>query len=162
MGLDQYLYARCYLSDDTHEDIAERVVYDNIAKELDTRKFSDVTRLSIQVVVEVMYWRKMYDIDHWFKENCGYGDEVYVSREKLWELFGLCKQAVANREAPVVLVPSVTTMEGLRIDNTTEATILGGANYDEHDWQVLKRTIVGLAKVLENTPKKYHFYYQSS
>jgi hypothetical protein len=151
MGLDMYLKAKNYLS---NFDFAES------DKELNT-KIKEVLGLehlndsdaSIEVAVNVAYWRKANAIHAWFVENCQDGrdecQESYVDREQLQELLDLCEKALIDKDADLLPPQS--------------GFFFGSTEINEWYWDDLEHTAKVLSAILNDEKlERYSFYYQSS
>lgn len=61
-------------------------------------EFKNIT----QIECEVVYWRKAYQIDNWFKQNVSKNDKrgskYYISKEKLRELVDKCEHILQNKD----------------------------------------------------------------
>jgi hypothetical protein len=151
MGLDMYLKAKNYLS---NFDFAES------DKELNT-KIKEVLGLehlndgdaSIEVAVNVAYWRKANAIHAWFVEHCQDGrdecQESYVDREQLQELLDLCEKALIDKDADLLPPQS--------------GFFFGSTEINEWYWDDLEHTAKVLSAILNDEKlERYSFYYQSS
>jgi len=155
MGLDQYLYARNYLTGGEWQDQEKQDAYAKIAEALDTGKFENKEYPSISVEVKVGYWRKANQIHNWFVNNVQDGEdnchEYYVDREQLIELLELCKtvknggEKVAEEELP-----------------TASGFFYGSIEIDEWYWEQIDDTIKQLERVLAEVPEGWSFAYDSS
>ena len=94
----------------------------------------------VDVVEEVMYWRKANQIHKWFVDNIQNGVDdcgtYAVSLEKLQELVDLCKQVLENPEKASELLP------------TQSGFFFGGIEYDEYYFEDLEKTIKGLEEIM--------------
>jgi hypothetical protein len=151
MGLDMYLKAKNYLS---NFDFAES------DKELNT-KIKEILGLehhndsdaSIEVAVNVAYWRKANAIHAWFVEHCQDGrdecQESYVDREQLQELLDLCEKALIDKDADLLPPQS--------------GFFFGSTEINEWYWDDLEHTAKVLSAILNDEKlERYSFYYQSS
>lgn len=154
MGLDQYLYAKQYLSPSEWRGAEAAQKYNAVIEAVNasTLVYNDLP--SAQVEVKVGYWRKSNQIHQWFVENCQGGEddcrEYNVSREQLQELIDLCKQVSENHELAGELLP------------TQGGFFFGSTEYDEYYFGDIEETISMLETVLKETPEDWDFYYQSS
>lgn len=150
MGLDQYLYARKYISDKNYGRKPDGEYFSEPNEEFD--KILEVANLtkeelggdysSIYLEVKVGQWRKANAIHQWFvsevqngEDDCG---EYYVSRDQLIELRNLCQQVIDNPE------------DGEEILPTQGGFFFGDTAYDEWYLASLKDTIGILDKLLNN------------
>lgn len=156
MGLDQYLYAKKYLTSSGFlgEENAEQ--YQQVVG-IALPKGGAITQErgipSAFVQVKIAQWRKSNQIHAWFVENCQDGNddcrEAYVSREMLKELLDTCEQVLDDHSLADELLPS------------QEGFFFGSTDYDEWYFQDLSDTVEMLkaALALDND---LDFYYQSS
>jgi hypothetical protein len=163
MGLDQYLYARKYVSSSDYGRDADGN-YINTPNE----KFSQILSAmdistdevrgdhpSLNIELSVGYWRKANAIHQWFvnevqsgEDDCG---DYYVSREQLIELRDLCQQVVDNPDDAEELLP------------TQGGFFFGETEYDEWYFSSVKNTIEILDKILNNSKfDEWDFKYTSS
>lgn len=117
MGLDQYLYAREYISGKNHKrtDEGDYISEDNPAfvsvleaVNLTGEEVADDFP-ALTVEVKVAQWRKAWQIHNWFVREIQDGDDnckdYYVSREQLIDLRNLCQQVLDNPESAEDLLP---------------------------------------------------------
>ena len=151
MGLDQYLYAKKYTSENFNKDGQ----FETLVKALG----SDIEYLypdspSISIEIKVGYWRKANEIHKWFVRNCQDSIDdcrlVYVGREKLEELLDLCKQVTADHSKAQELLPR------------QEGFFFGSTEYDEWYFSGLQKTANMLEKCLTLDGMEWEFYYSSS
>ena len=158
MGLDMYLSARKYISGvDFSADYSSKIMPLEFKNLLDCAGLdeSDVREdlPSGRIEVTVAYWRKVNAIHQWFIENCAGGEDdcrpAYVSREKLEELLGTVKKAIAEKDADY-LPPQ-------------GGFFFGSTDIDEWYWEGLEETKDKLEAILNN-PKfaDWDFEYQAS
>jgi hypothetical protein len=163
MGLDQYLYARKYVSSTDHSRDAdgnyittENEEFAQILKAMDIS--TDEVREdhpSVNIELSVGYWRKANAIHNWFvnevqggEDNC---QDYYVSREQLIELRDLCQQVIDNPEDAEQLL------------STQVGSFFGTYEYDEWYFGSLKDTTQIIDKVLNNSKfDGWDFKYTSS
>ena len=154
MGLDQYLYAKTYLSPSEWRGEEEKKKFHAVVNAVgaDTLVYSDLP--SAQVEIKVGYWRKVNSVHQWFVDNCQDGNddcrEAYVSREQLQELLDTCKKVVADHSLADELLP------------TQGGFFFGSTEYDEWYFTDLEETVTMLEQVLRDTPEGWSFAYQSS
>ena len=163
MGLDQYLYARKYISSNNYSRDEEgkfskepNPEFVNIMEKsdlpLDINKYTFAG--SANVAIQVGSWRKANAIHGWFVDELANGvdecQEIYVSREKLSELRDLCKSALKHPAMAGEILPP------------TQGFFFGGYEIDEWYIDDLKTTIEMIDHVLANTSEYYEFFYQAS
>jgi hypothetical protein len=163
MGLDQYLYARKYISSvdygrdaDGNFTSTPNEQFDEIIKAIDiSRDEVREDHPSINLELGVGYWRKANAIHQWFVNEVQSGEDdckdYYVSREQLIELRDLCQQVVDNPDDAEELLP---TQGGFFFGDTT---------YDEWYFSSVTNTIEILDKILNNSKfDEWDFKYTSS
>lgn len=156
MGLDMYLSAeRHYLDKEWVKDDEARAIHGKVLNAIQADNFICKDNLgTINVEVEVAYWRKANAIHAWFIRECSGGVDdcrpVYVPREKLTQLLGLCYQVKSAPELAPELLPS------------QEGFFFGSTEYDEWYFNDIDDTIQQLSNVLENTPDGWRFTYTAS
>lgn len=154
MGLDMYLSAETYLPDSDVFGVDRKVKFGKVTEVMGAAPFIGGNFPSATVSVSVAYWRKANAIHRWFVENVQNGEDncarYYVSREKLAELLGLCREVKDNPEKGSDVLPS------------QEGFFFGSTNYDEWYMQDIDGTIEQIENVLKNTPDDWDIYYQSS
>lgn len=132
MGLDQMLYRRNYVGN------TYKITVENPDEKYNLPKI-DADKI-VDVVEEVMYWRKANQIHKWFVDNIQNGVDdcgnYAVSLEKLQELVDLCKQVLENPEKASELLP------------TQSGFFFGGIEYDEYYFEDLEKTIKGLEEIM--------------
>ena len=132
MGLDQMLYRRNYVGN------TYKITVENPDEKYNLPKI-DADKI-VEVVEEVMYWRKANQIHKWFVDNIQNGVDdcgnYAVSLEKLQELVDLCKQVLENPEKASELLP------------TQSGFFFGGIEYDEYYFEDLEKTIKGLEEII--------------
>lgn len=151
MGLDMYLSAKRHLSNyDFRED--EKKLNAEVKKVIGLDGYDNDTA-SIQVEVNVGYWRKSNQIHKWFVDECQGGvdecQETWVSPEQLDALLTLCTKALDTKDASLLPPQS--------------GFFFGSTEVDEWYWQDLEYTKRLLTKLLSDPQlKEYDFYYRSS
>ena len=149
MGLDMYLKAQKYASENLSPELYSKVL-DAVNVDVLPRKELP----SVEVNVGVAYWRKANAIHQWFVDNCQDGTDdcrpAYVSREQLEELLNLAKQVKADPSLASELLP------------TSSGFFFGSTEYDEYYMQDIDNTIEQLEQVLTTTNNDWYFEYQSS
>ena len=162
MGLDQYLYARKYISGIDYKKVGDDLVriqnqeHDNIVSQLGlTSSDLDENYPSLELSVKVGYWRKDNQIHKWFVDNVQEGEddckEYYASADKLTELHNLCKEVLDDHSKAEKLLPA------------HEGFFFGTYEYDEWYFRGVETTASILERLLAN-PKflGWDFYYDSS
>ena len=151
MGLDQYLYAKKYTSENFNNDGQ----FETLKKALG----SEVAYLhsyspSVSIEMKVGQWRKANEIHQWFVRNCQDSTDdcrlAYVGREKLEELLDLCKQVTADHSKAQELLPR------------QEGFFFGSTEYDQWYFLGLQETTDMLEKCLMLDGMEWEFYYSSS
>jgi hypothetical protein len=154
MGLDQYLYAKQYLSPSAWRGEEAKEQFDAVVNAVGATTLVYQDLPSAQVEIKVGYWRKSNQIHQWFVANVQGGEddcrEHHVEREQLRELINLCKQVAENHDLAEELLPS----QG--------GFFFGSTDYDEWYFGDIEETITMLEGVLKETPDNWDFYYQSS
>jgi hypothetical protein len=154
MGLDQYLYAKQYLSPSAWRGEEAKEQFDAVVNAVGATTLVYQDLPSAQVEIKVGYWRKSNQIHQWFVANVQGGEddcrEYHVEREQLRELINLCKQVAENHDLAEELLPS----QG--------GFFFGSTDYDEWYFGDIEETITMLEGVLKETPDNWDFYYQSS
>ena len=140
MGLDMYLYKKNYIwSGDWIKPEARQEVVVKKNGEVDNSIKAERVKY---VVEEVGYWRKANQIHQWFVDNVQDGiDECqssYVSRERLEELLGICKNIKADNSLAESLLP------------TQSGFFFGGTEYDEWYFNDIDSTITILEDCLSD------------
>ena len=156
MGLDMYLRASEYISrydytqgdgQDRNELYYQLVELTGVADQIDNEGFGGLT-----VDFPMGYWRKVNSIHQWFVDNCGGGEDncqnMYVNRQHLEELKGLCKQVLADHSLADELLP------------TSSGFFFGSTDVDEYYFKDLKYTIGVIDRCLAS--KFDYFEYQAS
>lgn len=167
MGLDMYLKASLYTSKNFSESELNTKLRELIPEVPETDNIN-----SIQLKVEVGYWRKANHIHHWFVENvqngnddCGY---YYVSREDLQTLKDLCTKTneyldtcekIQDEKYPEYYT-YVVNEEDVELQ-TKSGFFFGSTEYDKWYYKNNLDTITIIDKCLA-LPKKYEFEYTSS
>ena len=154
MGLDQYLYAKNYLSPAEWRGEESNKTFKQVADVIEATSFMDKELPSIQCQVKVGYWRKANQVHQWFVDNCQNGEddcrEAYVSREQLAELRKFCHMVLDNNALAEEYLP------------THSGFFFGSTEYDEWYFNDLKLTVEIIDRVLSNVPDDWEFYYGSS
>lgn len=154
MGLDQYLYAKNYLSPAEWRGEEATKDFNFIADAIGCRTFMHTDLPSIQCQVKVGYWRKANAIHQWFVDTCQDGNddcrEAYVSREQLEELRKVCVMVIDNNALAGEHLP------------TQSGFFFGSTEYDEWYYADLKDTVAIIDRCLNEVPDTYEFYYGSS
>ncbi len=161
MGLDMYLAVRRSLySGQYHAPDKEAIEQLRALDILKGVPVSDDTD-SIELKVDVMYWRKANHIHKWFVDNCQNGKDdcghYYVDREKLVELDRLCSEVFLS-QSPKDAEAKLPSTGGF---------FFGGTDYDQYYFEDCKYTMAGLQKLLKLSEpggplEKWSFEYHSS
>ena len=152
MGLDMYLNARKFTTPEyfNPEDF-NRI---SSALDLSPEHMSDMP--SIDININVAYWRKSNQIHQWFVNNVQDGkddcDEYPVNHQTLITLKELCKLVLENKNLAKVHLP------------TQEGFFFGNTEYDEWYYSDIEDTIKQIDNVLEHYPleKGWSLSYHSS
>ena len=154
MGLDQYLYAKCFTSPSEWLGKERNKLYASVLEATNATNFITKDAPSISVEVKVGYWRKSNQVHQWFVDNCQDGEddcrESYVPREKLIELRDICQEILADHSLADDLLP------------TQSGFFFGSTEYDEWYFRDLEETVLIINNALVSVPDNYEFYYQSS
>lgn len=171
MGLDQYLYARKYVSGVDYNtkggqfSITDNPELDTIIEPIGlTRKDLDQDMPSVIVGVKVLQWRKANAIHEWFVQNVQRGEddckEYYVSRENLEELLSRLGEALDLKNNRHNGDPDITVEDILP---TQQGFFFGTYEYDEYYWSEVERTYEAINGLLNNEKfKDFDFEYSSS
>lgn len=154
MGLDQYLYAKNYLSPMEWRGEEMNKTFHTVADAIGVKDFMDKDLPSIQCQVKIGYWRKANAIHDWFVQNCQNGEddcrESYVSVEQLEELRKICNMVLDNHALASEYLP------------TTSGFFFGSTDYDEWYYKDLESTVKIIDNALSKIPDSWTFAYQSS
>ena len=154
MGLDQYLYAKNYLSpmEWRGKEMNER--FHTVANAIGVTDFMEKDTPSIQCQVKIGYWRKANAVHDWFVQNCQDGNddcrEAYVPIEKLEELRNICKMVLGNHALASEYLP------------TSSGFFFGSTDYDEWYYKDLESTVEIIDNALSKISDEWTFAYQSS
>lgn len=152
MGLDMYLKGRRYLRKYKPEEKEISFKISEHFPELDFFRGEDDDS-SMEISVEVGYWRKANAIHNWFVQNVQNGTDdcgtywVYVDKLKL--LRETCQDVLDNKELAQQLLPS------------TSGFFFGNQDYDEWYFMQIENTIRIIDSALE-MPDAWDFQYHSS
>ena len=155
MGLDMYLYAETYTSNNDYYKKNPQV-FDEVLESLElTPDQLDSEMLSMTISIPVIYWRKQNAIHDWFVRNAQGGEDnckkYYVSREQLQELADICLKVLENNQLAHELLP------------TTDGFFFGSTQYDDWYFDGLKKAQSRITYYLRSPQfNNYDFYYQSS
>jgi hypothetical protein len=169
MGLDQYLYAKEYISGNDYLTTPDKGFhsvpnprFDVIARAFDLQRSDlDQETPSAYVQFKVLQWRKANAIHEWFVQNVQDGEdncrEYYVSRESLEELLATlghilkAKQEGADQSTFEDILP------------TAQGFFFGSQDYDDYYWSEVERTYEAINSLLNNSKlKTFDFEYSSS
>lgn len=170
MGLDMYLYKRRYVKNWEHDkDNKWSITVKHNDKELKNE-------LPVSYVTyDAGYWRKANAIHKWFVDNCGGGEDncqsMYVDKEDLLKLQGLCKEVlrtaktevgqvvngyrVEEKDGEIVRIPNY--QEGITVTNpeqlaeilpTEEGFFFGSTDYNEYYLDDVRETVEIIDKAL--------------
>ena len=149
MGLDMWLYAERHLSEYRENETA-------LAYEVG--KHANMPGRIAVIRSEILYWRKMSAIHHWFVQN--YQDGVDDCRDcrvpidAITKLRDVCRQVLAERERAEELLP------------TREGFFFGSLGYDEWYFNDVEYTEKVLTETLDFLSKEddvwCDFVYSSS
>ena len=149
MGLDQYLYAKRYASKFHEPELNQRII-----ELADATDFADTDWGITHLEIPIGYWRKANAIHQWFVDNCQGGEdncrEVYVGRDQLLTLAGICEQILANPRLGSDLLP------------TQEGFFFGGTEYDEYYLEAVRYTLALVQRIMTKVPQHWDLYYCSS
>lgn len=152
MGLDMYLEARKY----TSKEYFNPELYAKLAKAIDKPESEYFP--SIEIKVQVAYWRKVNSVHQWFVNNVQNGVDdcgnYHVSRDQLITLRTMCNSIVRDKNLSMA-VAVLPTQSGFFFGNT---------EYDEYYFSDLEDTMKQIDFVLENYPdeENWSFTYHSS
>lgn len=153
MGLDQYLYARKYLSPSEWIGKETNNQYETVINAVGATSVVTDQLPSATVEVSVGYWRKVNAVHQWFVDNCQNGEDdcrqAYVSREALTTLRDLCQQVLNDHSLAEELLP------------TQAGFFFGSTEYDEYYFGDLADTICIIDDAL-SCGDEWTFAYQSS
>lgn len=164
MGLDQYLYAKKYISKADWNKAEENEAYDAISEAVVPASVRSLARdtmdfQSMEVSIKVAQWRKANQVHNWFVENVQDNEddckEYYVDREQLQELLDICKSVLTDRD--------LHTSEDIL--PTTAGFFYGSTDYDEWYYKDVEYTAMVLEKLLTDpylSNSHWSFYYNSS
>jgi len=182
MGLDMYLYAEKYVSQNDYSNVngeytkTTRPEYMDIKNAAGMGHLPDTEFGGITVKAQIGYWRKANAIHAWFVDNCADGvDEcqpIYVGRERLTVLLQVCQQelAVLTKADVVPLVTATASAKSAPFEKAQpvstsleprEGFFFGSTDKDEWYIEDLKHTI----EIIENAlalDGDYEITYQAS
>ena len=154
MGLDQYLYAKCYTSSGDWLGKERNELFDKVVEATGANSFITKQMPSASIEIKVGQWRKANQIHQWFVDNCQGGEddcrEAFVDRGQLIELRDLCDKVLADHSLAGELLP------------TASGFFFGSTDYDEWYFNDIEDTVLIINEVLVNVPAEYDFYYGSS
>lgn len=171
MGLDQYLYARKFISgtDYSKKDgqftFSENPQLDTIIEPLGlTRKDIDNDTPSVIVSVKAYQWRKANQIHQWFVDNVQRGEDdckdYYVSRDMLEQLLANLGEVLSIKNGTHNGDPDITIEDILP---TSEGFFFGKTEYDDYYWDEVERTYEAINALLNNHKfEDFDFEYSSS
>lgn len=146
MGLDMYLTANMYISENSNSELVKAVS-------------ANVPELAIEgcsmrnVNVRIGYWRKANAIHQWFVDNVQGGDDdckdYYVGREQLSELKALCNLVLAHPELAAETLPP------------SDGCFFGSQAIDDFYFDDLRKTVEVIERA-EQFGDSWDFQYHSS
>lgn len=146
MGLDMTLCAKQHTYPACEEDV-QKINKANALIGLDplpVQPFpADRNHYVSEIVVTVMTWRKANAIHKWFVDNCTDDGEdnchpIYITREELETLHGLCEAVIADNNLASEILP------------TKSGFFFGSTDYDEWYFGDIHATANGLKEILNN------------
>jgi len=166
MGLDQYLYARKYVSgyDFYGDKAAAEFARVKEAAGMSAVKSDNPIGVGLTGSVQmcVAYWRKANAIHGWVVKNFADGvddcRELYVPREGLASLLETCRELLATKDAEAAT----------KVLPPTPGFFFGSDEVDEGYWHDLSHTVSQLNSVLNDwfsaaeADDRVDFYYQAS
>lgn len=152
MGLDMYLTKKSYVKNWRFKKKQHQI---NVSYDNEERKDIKADRI-MEIVEEVMYWRKANHIHGWFVENVQQGrdecQESYVEINQLEELRDLCKKVLETKDTELLPI--------------TPGFFFGSKEVDDFYWEDTKSTVEAIDSILkEESPEGATapaFYYQAS
>ena len=152
MGLDQYLYAKKYLSKQWGKD-DDKELFASLMELANVGEFVDSDFPTASIGVKVAYWRKQNAIHNWFVQTCQNGEDecqtVFVGREQLEELRDVCRKVLADPTLASKLLP------------TASGFFFGSTDYGDWYLEGLRYTALTIDKLL-TMPNEWDFEYSSS
>jgi hypothetical protein len=157
MGLDQYLYAKQFVSSSSWGKEDEKKKIKSIARLMKGTKFVEDGEHSLQfaqIKLQVGYWRKANQVHQFFVDKCADGkdecQDTYVERKHLEDLLNRCETVMKDHSRAEELLPAQSGF------------FFGSTEYGEWYYQDLERTIPILKKILKDAPKDWEFEYRAS
>lgn len=145
MGLDMYLSAKRFFW--THKPEEQE-----LANEV--KRAMNAPAPIQEVICKAAYWRKANQIHNWFVYNVQDGEDdcrpYEVSREKLRDLFDICREIKKDPARAKTLMPPMA------------GPFFGTYEIDENYWADIENTIEQLAPIFGPEYEGYDFEYQSS
>lgn len=167
MGLDMYLYTKRYTSEYSEKEFNSKL------RELFPEVPVTNNLNSIEVSLEIGYWRKANHIHKWFVDNVQEGEDdcndYYVSRENLHRLKKACVETLAYLDTlekvtsdkhPEYYYFKAVCQDGVKLP-TQPGFFFGSTDYDKWYYQDCLDTIEIIDKCL-TLPDRYNFSYHSS
>lgn len=142
MGLDMYLTATKFISGYHYPNttMQKDPLFDPLVALTGIKPPS--TSPSMELTMNVAYWRKANAIHCWFVQTFQGGDDdcgkYPVTREGLERLKWCCEQVLADPEKATILLPAQSGF------------FFGGTDYDESYFQDLRNTISQIDAILTN------------
>jgi hypothetical protein len=148
MGLDMYLKAKKFYYDEAEGNAIIKLAMP------DNHPFKKLR--SVDVSIEIGYWRKANEIHNWFVNSVQDGEdncrEYYVDPKHIETLLATVRKVLDDPKLAEELLP------------TQSGFFFGSTEYDEYYFAGLRETEEMLANVLSFVRDNpgYHLYYQSS
>jgi hypothetical protein len=151
MGLDMYFKAKTYISNYDFTPVEKPT--NALVKIAIGLSHYDDEKSSVEVSVNLGYWRKANQIHKWFVDNVQGGKddcrEAYVERMYMEKLRDQCKQALDNRD-----ISFFPPQSGF---------FFGSTDIDEYYWSNIEYTKELMDKLLSDEKlKSFSFCYESS
>jgi len=151
MGLDMYFRGSRYISNFDFTPV-DKPINADIKKALGLTNY-DGEDNSVEVTVNLGYWRKANQIHKWFVDNVQGGTDdcrdAYIDRLQMGKLRDLCEKALETRD--VTLFPPQSGF------------FFGPTDIDEYYWEDIAYTKNLMDKLLNDEQlNKFEFFYHSS
>lgn len=146
MGLDMYLTANMYVSENSDSELVKAVSTTVPELAIEGCSLSNVN-------VRIGYWRKANAIHQWFVDNVQGGDDdcrgYYVDREQLSELKALCNLVLAHPELAAETLPP------------SDGCFFGSQAIDDFYFDDLRKTVEVIERA-EQFSDSWYLQYHSS
>jgi len=155
MGLDSYLKATRYVGGWRFEHEEQQKQFKDILKAAGVPEGIVTDKSpSLEITINVAYWRKANAIHRWFVENVQDGEDecktTDVEREQLQSLVDICERVIGG-ESPAASLP------------TQSGFFFGTTDYGKDYMEDLKHTVDQIKPLLANPVlKDWTFQYRSS